>query len=147
PMPKTQPEKPTFEDRKRETAMIRVRRLIGLASLLALGLEDRPAFAQAFEVIGKQYRDVSAILADIGMTSVVYRSVDAASKQLYYRPFFALKTDAKGKLDVRVGQSASSEKKQVGLTVLLSPQGKLDAMAAYLRAQEKTAPIDPQYAN
>lgn len=123
------------------------RGLSWLVGILAVAVTPAKSDAQVFDIIGKQYRDVSAVLADIGSKSVVYRSVDANAKQLYYVPFFALKADAQGSPDVRLGASPTPGRKQVLLTLLLSPQNKLEAVAAYIRAQEKLVALDPRYAD
>jgi hypothetical protein len=90
---------------------------------------------------------VSAVIQDIGAKSVVYLPVGKDDKQLFYIPFFAMRADKDGKLDVAVQNGMTEATKIVSVWLLLSPQNKLEDIAKYIRTQEAITPIDSRFVN
>ena len=101
--------------------------------------------AQSFTIVGEAYRDVSAVLTDLGAKSGVFLPISPTGKQLFYIPFFAMKADKNNKLEVAVLNGPNPKTKIVAVWLLLSPQNKLDAIAAYIRAEEKSTPVDGRF--
>jgi hypothetical protein len=103
--------------------------------------------AQTFRPIGEQYRDVSAVLQKIAAKSIVYLPLSKDDKQLFYIPFFAMKAGKDDKLEVAVQIGTTPTTKIVSVWLLLSPQNGLEAIAAYIRAQEAITSIDKRFAD
>jgi hypothetical protein len=102
-------------------------------------------FAQ-YRPTGEQYREVSAVLRDIGAKSHVYLPASKSDRQLFFQPFFAMKADRDRKLKVTVSKGSKAAKKVISVWILISPQNKVDAIASYIRSQEAINPRDERFA-
>ncbi len=119
--------------------------------LLSVAMHTRVSLADdthgQYQPIGKQLADVSAAIADIQGKSVVYQPTDPKEFKLFYIPFFAMEeSESKScRPKVFVEQGPTPGKSLVTLRLLLSPQNKIDSIAAFIRANAKLKAADPRY--
>ncbi len=116
--------------------------------IAGLVLITEAASAQVFQPVGKQLGDVSSALVDIQGKSAVYAPVDPDKEfKLFYIPFFALEEAEPGsrRPKVQVEKSPNVGNGLVTITLLLSPQNKVDALARYVRANAELNALDDRY--
>jgi hypothetical protein len=91
--------------------------------------------------VGEEFLNVSAPLQDIGAKSDAYLASAAEDEgRLFFTPFFAFKADRDKKLAaIRQNPPPGQQLHSVLLTLLFSPQVKIEAITAFIRSQEQSA--------
>ncbi|MGA9769560.1 MAG: hypothetical protein WBV94_11000 [Blastocatellia bacterium] len=103
----------------------------------------------AAKPIGEEFMNVSTPLSDIAAKSDVYLAGTAADdNRLFFTPFFAFKADQDRKLKaIRQNPPPGQQSHSVLLTILVSPQTKVEAMAAFIRSQHQLATPPGRFSN